>query len=269
MLADMPNWLVMWALSLAIYSGCKLLTWVTTRLPSAPWWKHAGYLFFWPGMDVRRFFDTTQHPPRPTRREWLGATAKLIAGVALLIGIAESHPEWPIVIEGWLAMVGIALTLHFGLFHWLSCLWRSAGVAAEPLMDCPVASENLSEFWGRRWNRAFRDLTHRYLFRPLTPLVGARAALLAGFLLSGAIHDLVITVPAGGGYGQPTLYFLVQGAGLLIERSEFGRRWQLGHGLSGRLFAAVVILGPVGWLFPVVFLSRVLLPFVHVWGVHQ
>src|SRR5205085_6806357 len=130
----------------------------------------------------------------------------------------------------WVGMVGLVMALHFGTFHLLSCAWRSAGVEARPLMNNPLASQGVSEFWGRRWNTAFRDLTHTFLFRPLTAWLGPAGALLAGFGFSGLVHDLVISVPARGGYGGPTLFFVVQGVALLAERSAAGRRLGLGRG---------------------------------------
>jgi alginate O-acetyltransferase complex protein AlgI len=80
------------------------------------------------------------------------------------------------------------------------------------------------------------------------------------FLISGIIHDLVITVPARGGYGLPTAYFLLQGAGLLLERSALGRSFGLGVGIRGRLYAYAVTAGPAFWLFPPVFVHRIILP---------
>jgi hypothetical protein len=46
-----PRWAIMWTLAIGIYGACKFITWraAPTR---APWWKHAGYLLAWPGMDA-------------------------------------------------------------------------------------------------------------------------------------------------------------------------------------------------------------------------
>ena len=93
-------------------------------------------------------------------------------------------------------------------------LWMATARCRGPsLMNRPLVSTSLREFWGRRWNTAFRDLTHRFLFRPCASWFGPRWGILAGFLFSGAIHDLVISVPARGGYGGPTAFFAIQGAG--------------------------------------------------------
>jgi D-alanyl-lipoteichoic acid acyltransferase DltB (MBOAT superfamily) len=75
---------------------------------------------------------------------------------------------------GWIGMIGLLLILHFGVFHLTSCWWRSVGVEARPLMNRPQAATSLSKFWGRRWNTAFRDLIHRFLFRRLPPGSGRR-----------------------------------------------------------------------------------------------
>jgi alginate O-acetyltransferase complex protein AlgI len=139
-------------------------------------------------------------------------------------------------------------------------------VQARPLMNRPLASTSLGEFWSRRWNTAFRDLTHQFLFRPFTARFGPRLGVLAGFLFSGVVHDIVISVPARGGYGGPTLFFAIQGAALMVERSAFGRAIGLGRGVRGRSFAMLVLIAPVGLLFHRPFVVGIMTPFMRALG---
>jgi D-alanyl-lipoteichoic acid acyltransferase DltB (MBOAT superfamily) len=169
-------------------------------------------------------------------------------------------------LRAWVGMIGLVFLLHFGLFHLLSCTWRAAGVDAKPLMNWPVLAESVSEFWSKRWNLAFRDLTHRFLFRPLAARGFARLGLAVVFVFSGVVHDIVISLPAGGGYGLPTAYFLIQALALFAERSRLGKRIGLGKGVTGRLFTAIVLIGPACGLFHPWFANEVILPFLDVIG---
>ena len=260
-----PPWAFMWALAGSTYLGCKWLIWRRTRVDSVRWWKHAGYLIAWPGLDAVAFLTQSSTAP-PTSREWGSAGLKMSMGLGLFFaGPAFASTHNPSLV-GWIGMVGAVLTLHFGLFHLLSCAWRLVGVNARPLMDHPLRSESLTEFWGRRWNTAFRDLTHRFLFRPLTPWLGARGAIFGGFLFSGLVHDVVISLPARGGYGGPTLFFASQALAMLFERSASGRRLGLGRGAAGRIFTAAVLLIPLCFLFHPPFVERIMVPFMRALG---
>jgi D-alanyl-lipoteichoic acid acyltransferase DltB (MBOAT superfamily) len=130
-------------------------------------------------------------------------------------------------------MLGLILLLHFGGFEILALAWRALGIEAEAIMRSPISAHSLSEFWGKRWNLGFRLLSHRFVFQPVQRLVGPSAAALLVFFFSGLIHEPVISVPARGGYGLPTAYFLLQGLGASLERSKVGRILGLGAGLSG------------------------------------
>jgi hypothetical protein len=260
-----PAWAVMWTLAGSIFAACKWLTWRGTPTSGVPWWRHAGYLLAWPGLDAAAFL-TTGATDRPRAAEWAFGAAKCALGLGLFFIAARFAPADQPYLVGWIGMIGLVLILHFGLFHLLSCAWRSVGVNARPLMDNPVAAVSLSEFWGRRWNTAFRDLTHRFLFRPLTPWVGARGAIFGGFVFSGVVHDLVISLPAGGGYGGPTLFFTMQAVGMLVERTRPARRLGLGRGLRGWAFTMVMLLAPVYWLFHPPFVERIVVPFMRALG---
>jgi alginate O-acetyltransferase complex protein AlgI len=265
-----PRWQFMWAMAVAIYAGCKWMTWwdwhvrtapaeqrATPRSITAPApvtvTRHALYLLPWPGLDPAAFLDAARRPHRPAIGEWTAAFVKLAMGVGLLF-VAAAHVRQHPYAFGWLGMIALVLILHFGLFHVLSCLYRRIGIDAAPLMQAPARSRSVAEFWGRRWNVAFRDATHRFLFKPLTRRLGGSAAVVAGFVLSGVVHELVITLPARGGYGLPTLYFAVQGLAMLFERSRFGRR------LRGRLFTLIITAALAPMLFPPPFVTRVIAP---------
>jgi len=258
----LPPWMFMWALAAAIYAGFKWLTYchVRERGVAVGHLRTIGYLLAWPGMDAAAFLSQTDDQRRPGRSEWIAGALKTAFGAALFLRAAPAALPGRPMLAGWLAMAGLVCVLHFGTFHLVSLGWRTVGVNALPLMCNPLRSASLADFWGKRWNTAFHELAMRFTFRPLRLCVGPAVATLLVFLLSGAIHELVISLPARGGYGLPTSYFVVQGLGLLSERSAYGQRFGLGRGRRGWLFTMLVTAGPVYWLFPPPFVHRVILP---------
>lgn len=258
---DWPRWAFMWLFAFAIFVGCKWLTWWTAATQGVSIGRQLGYLFAWPGFDVDAFFHASNSRV-PSLHLWVFGVAKLGLGLVLIAAVYPRLPKDAEMLRGWVGMLGIVFVLHFGVFHLVSLAWQAVGVTAKPIMDWPVLATSVSDFWGKRWNSAFRDLTHRFLFRPLTARFGAKAALAIGFLASGIVHDLVISLPAGDGYGGPTVFFLLQAGALFAERSALGKRLGLGHGLRGWAFTLIVLLGPVFLLFHPPFLRLVVLPFL-------
>jgi hypothetical protein len=259
----MPAWLFMWALSFAIFAALKWMTWWTAhdRVP-ANVGRSLGYLLAWPGMDADTFLDPRVQPDQPRLKEWLWATTKTALGIVLLWVIARRIPAEQSLLRGWIGLFGLIFLLHFGSFHLVSLFWRTNGISAASIMSSPILSKTLSEFWGKRWNLGFRQLAHEFVFRPLHKLTGASVAGLLVFVASGLIHDLVISVPARGGYGLPTAYFVVQGLGVVFERSSLARRIGLQTGLPARIFTLLVTAAPVFWLFHPPFVHRVIIPFM-------
>src|SRR5580658_1805985 len=256
-------WAFMWILAFSIFVSLKWLTWwkARTRIAHSTW-RSAAYLLAWPGMDAESFLDLSRRVVPPLTRDWLWAAFKTALGAALFWVLARRLPEGQPLLRGWIGMLGMILVLHFGSFEIVALCWRSLGVDAVPIMSDPLRSRSLSDFWGKRWNLGFRQLSHDLIFRPLHRILGAGLAGFLVFVSSGLIHDLVISVPARGGYGLPTIYFVIQGLGVAVERAAFGRKLGLRRNLRGWLFMAVLIVGPVFLLFHPPFVLRVIIPFM-------
>src|SRR5690606_37647104 len=98
-----------------------------------------------------------------------------------------------------------------GLLSISAGMWRLSGVNTDHLFKTPVKAKSLTEFWSKRWNLAFSEMTSVAVFRPLKGKVGNTAALMTAFVFSGLLHELAISVPVNSGYGLPLLYFVIQG----------------------------------------------------------
>jgi Membrane bound O-acyl transferase family len=249
-----PPWAFMWLMAIALFTGFKWLTFATSHAPAATVPIQLLYLAAWPGLAPDEFIRPLPESRRPTHADWFPPARNLLVGL-LLVTLVAPRIATPLV-RGWTGMVGTILVLHFGAFHLLALAYRSFGLDARPLMLQPLRSGTLAEFWGRRWNTAFAALAGRHAFRPLARRIGARHAIALVFVGSGLIHEAVITVPAGGGYGLPTLFFGLQALGMGLERHP---------AISGRpkirrALAWLFLIGPLGCLFPPVFVERVILP---------
>ena len=253
----------MWTLAFSIYAGLKWLTWwrIQARIAHEGW-RSVAYLLAWPGMDAESFLDANQRAAQPPRRDWFWAFFETILGAILIWAVVRIVPAGKLLMRGWVGMVGLILLLHFGTFQLVGLLWQRLGVDARPIMSAPLRSTSLSEFWGKRWNLGFRQLSYDLIFSPVQKSTGPLAAGFLVFLVSGLIHDLVISLPARAGYGLPTAYFVLQGIGVAFERSNPGQRLGLRQGLRGWFFMAVFTAGPVFWLFHPWFVVRVILPFL-------
>jgi Membrane bound O-acyl transferase family len=259
---DFPAWVVMWALAGAMFFALKLLTLTAAELRAVPFVRILAYIALWPGMDVRAFLrERPERPPVARPSELAIALLKLAGGVAAGVWAAQHVGTAQPMLVGWVGMIGIIFTLHFGLLHVVSWLWRRAGVDAPPIMRAPIVADSLGDFWGGRWNAAFADAARRFLFKPTVRTLGVLGAGVLVFLVSGLVHEVAVSLPARGGWGGPTLYFLIQGAGIAVEKSALGKRLGLGSGIRGWFWTALCTLSPVTLLFHAPFVHNVIVPF--------
>lgn len=229
-----------------------------------------GFAGFWVGMRPKLFADVPRRPRTLVGGYFLRGFKNLLFGLALAL-VAKS--AW-IATAGWgaserllitstLLLPGLSLILHFGLFNWLTAFWRWQGAECEAVFREPLKSTSLTEFWGKRWNLAFSEMTTLAVFRPLRVRWGPTPAMLVSFVFSGLLHELAISVPVRAGFGWPLIYFLIHGLGMLIEN-----RWLMVGQLIdarpwvGRLWTMTWLILPLPLLFHQPFLRGCIWPLI-------
>jgi predicted DCC family thiol-disulfide oxidoreductase YuxK len=256
----LPGWAYMWTVAAGLFFAAKWITVAKMLFKGAhpTLGRLLAYCFLWPGLDAHAFcFERAVDSP--TKRAFGWAVLKTVAGAAMIwlaTGLAGRFP----LVAGWLAMIGIVSLLHFGIFDLLAQFWRARGVNARPLMQSPAKATSVSKLWSGRWNTAFTDLMHKEVFAPVAKRRGAAAAIVSVFVISGLLHELVISAPARGGYGLPTIYFGLQCAAVFFERSGLGAKLGLGHGVAGWTFVFMVAALPAFMLFLPLFIHNVVVP---------
>lgn len=239
-----PDGVRMLAVITLLFCAMKALIGAEARIGGEPALPFSRWLCFvgWVGMRPW-VFESRSRPDYATARRYAAQGALFMAlGLALVFA---SHGIWRATRSyAWptpTLLVGLSLMLHFGFLKLLAGVWQAAGFAdARPLFRAPLASRTLGEFWSRRWNLAFSEMVQLAAYRPLVGRAGPTAAALAGFLLSGLLHEVAISGPVRAGYGGPITYFVLHGVLVLLERRSkplaralasrpwLGRAWTLG-----------------------------------------
>jgi alginate O-acetyltransferase complex protein AlgI len=233
-------------------------------IPVPAAWHWLGFAALWPGMRPAPFAHLGRTPQpgawaligRACLLGFLGLTLAFLAWLVWHHGRPRLSEEAACVLATVLLLPGLSLLLHFGIFNVLAGLWRLAGVDARSLFRAPLAARSLENFWSRRWNLAFAEMTALGIYRPLSGRLGRKGAIGVSFLASGLLHELAISVPVLAGFGLPLLYFLLHGVLVLAERGlERAGRPVSGWGWWSHLWV-------LGWLaLPVPILFH--LPFLH------
>ena len=222
----------------------------------------AGFSMGWVGMRPSLFANRAQH-------QIAGGNQLIKKGIhRFLIGIGffvSARLGYTLAVGRWLTasllMVGLSFMMHFGVFNVLAGVWRKSGVRTESVFHAPLLSQSLSEFWAKRWNLAFSEMTSIGVYRPLAAKVGRPAALFAAFLMSGLLHEMAITIPVKSGFGLPLAYFAIHGFLVFIERVLASREIQV-TGVWGRVWTFFWVLVPLPLLFHKPFVNGVVLPMI-------
>ncbi|MCB9852169.1 MAG: hypothetical protein H6819_03665 [Phycisphaerales bacterium] len=267
------GWPQMWATAFGLYFACKCWVLMVARRNGSRFSALGGaaFVFAWAGMDPKPFAvgasrsNLAASVERISLREGL---VKFLTGVALLAispTIARQLGEY---VAMWACVSAYCLILHFGLLHIIGHAWQRANRPVEAIMQRPARSMSLADFWSRRWNRAFRDVSNALVVRPTRRLLGPAGAVGLVFVASGLVHELLMSWPARGGWGLPTAYFTIQGFGIFVERSRLGQRFGLSSkregisaGWRARIWTAFVVVAPLPLLVHRPFVDNVVIPF--------
>ncbi|MBI3863011.1 MAG: hypothetical protein HY290_14060 [Planctomycetia bacterium] len=272
--AEEPAGLRMLAIIAALLYGMKGVIGVEARGEGAAplsAWGWLGFAALWPGMRPAPFANAGRGAQSGAWR--LVGRGCLYGGIGFALAIG-ARSVWndgrqflssaaARVIGTLLLLPALSLILHFGIFNVLAGFWRLAGVDARPLFRAPLAARSLEDFWSRRWNLAFSEMTALGIYRPLSERIGRKGATALAFAASGLLHELAISVPVLAGFGLPFAYFLLHAALVLIERAfaQRGRPVSAWGGWSHVWVLAWLAL-PAPILFHPPFLRGVIWPFL-------
>lgn len=267
--ADTPPIVRMFALIITAYFGMKLIVTAVEAKESPPGLAAGPWLAFtlgWAGMRPALFRNLGSEPVPGAARMIAAGLLRVLLGLGLILGARAlaNHPgqvPWKTTLVTLLLLTGYSLVLHFGVLQAAAGFWRMLGVRTHPLFNAPLRSLSLREFWGRRWNVAFSEMTSLAVYRPLRRVLGPRTAFASAFLFSGALHELAISLPVRAGFGLPFLYFALQAAVQIGEDWVFkGEPPFAGRKVLARLWVYFWILAPAPILFHHAFLRGVVWP---------
>ncbi|TFF35971.1 MBOAT family protein [Mucilaginibacter psychrotolerans] len=230
------------------------------------------YAAGWVGMRAQPF-ETLGQKAVPGGGEMVRfGISRIIVGALLILlvhGIVALHldAELTYILMSPILLVALSLILHFGLLSISAGMWRFSGVNTYYLFRQPAKALSLTELWSKRWNIAFSEMTSVAIFRPLKNSVGATVALMASFIFSGVLHELALSLPVNSGYGLPTLYFVIQGILVLVEKLMASRGvFFLRNKLVARIWVFFWLIVPMPLLFHEQFIKQIVWPLVGLLG---
>jgi hypothetical protein len=222
----------MFALISTVFVGMKVITTAvsfkgeSSMLTFRQW---LAFVFMWAGMRAEIFEHSGSESLPGAKRMVLNGLSKIGIGLVLIFAShrlvdVEMNASLQYFLINTLLLTAFSLILHFGILTISAGIWRHFGVDAYLLFNEPLKAKTLNEFWSKRWNIAFSEMTSIAVFRPLKQIVNSQSALLIAFIFSGILHEMAISAPVNSGYGLPMIYFAIQGLAASLEKVLIRRK---------------------------------------------
>lgn len=195
--------------------------------------------------------------PRVSSRENLHRLAlgsgQLAMGVLVLMGFFRidwlAQPFW---LEHTIKSIGFFIAL-IGVLRLVACSCRFMGVTArEPTLNS-VLPPTPADFW-RRYNRVVHQYLNEDVFKPLGGARRPFLAIMACFLVSGLLHEYLLSMAAGRFQGLQTAFFLLHGLAVATTARVKPTGWRRWFWVAGTLVfniaASVLFLASVHEVIP-------------------
>jgi D-alanyl-lipoteichoic acid acyltransferase DltB (MBOAT superfamily) len=135
--------------------------------------------------------------------------------------------------------------------------WRLRGLRARPIVDNILFSRTAAEFW-RRWSWPMHLWLYRYVYVPSGGKRHPVRAVLAVFMTSAILHELLALAAIGRVTGHQTIFFSLSALGVLaspaLEKlARFGLAGQIlmrGLTFSFFSFTAIFMFATLHFVFP-------------------
>ncbi len=225
--AEEPAGFRMIALILVLLTGMKVVTAAAYPRLRFTWFKWTLYCFTWVGMNPEIFFKQRLATDKSL---FYRGMVFLASGVTILflLRFFLSPGSIPTGVSYYLLslviLIALSMILHFGLLNISAWALQQFGYPAYSLFRAPLSAKSLTDFWGKRWNLAFTEMTSVTVYRPLFKKYSLIVALIVSFAVSGLLHEVALSLPVQSGYGLPLVYFVIQLMLVVAEQKFFIRK---------------------------------------------
>jgi len=222
------------------------------------------FSYAWFGMNPLPFKSFPSRSLTDYRKYFIKGLSRIVLGILLINivnyffkGVNEIVPDILIKLS---YLISLSLILHFGVLSISAGFLRLLGIPVTSLFKDPLKSKSLQEFWSKRWNIAFVELTTLAVLRPAKKKFGGTTAFWMSFIFSGLLHELAISLSVNSGFGKPFAYFIIQALLILTIEKYFIDR--LSSGFIKTMWVLACLLLPIFLLFHENFIDQIVVPLV-------
>ncbi|KAF3648243.1 putative endoglucanase 11-like [Capsicum annuum] len=195
----------------------------------------------------------------------LPAECVILAACMEMILRATSEMHHKLVLIVYCVMIFLVIDILVAFSSFIIKYFVGLEVELDPPSNEPYFSTSLQDFWGRRWNLTVTNMLRLSVYNPVRWVVvvvvgkerarwAQRVAMLATFLVSGLMHELIFYyVNNVRPSWEMTGFFALHGLCVVVEtdvKRALKDTWRLSGLISGPLTIGFVMVTSFGLFFP-------------------